>query len=91
MVALSSTKAKFVIATKVAKEAMSIKGVLNELQLNQETIQDLCDNQSATQLIKNQVYHQQSKHIDVKLQFIKDEVVRGSCGCVQDPYRCKSC
>lgn len=31
MVALSSTKAKFVIATKVAKEAMSIKGVLNEL------------------------------------------------------------
>lgn len=31
MVALSSTKAKFVIATKVVKEAVSIKGVLNEL------------------------------------------------------------
>ena len=34
------------------------------------------DNQSAIQLIKNQVYHERTKHIDVKLHFIRDEVAK---------------
>jgi len=37
-----------------------------------------CDNSSAIQLSKNQVYHERTKHIDVKLHFIREEITRGS-------------
>ncbi|KAH9680375.1 Integrase catalytic domain-containing protein [Citrus sinensis] len=78
IVALSSTEAEFVAATKAVKESMWLKGLLNELWLKQRIVEIFCDNQSAIQLIKNQVYHERTKHIDVKLHFIRDEVTKGS-------------
>ena len=36
-----------------------------------------CDNQSSTVLAKNPV-HQRLKHIDMKFQFIRDEINKGS-------------
>ena len=33
-----------------------------------------CDNQSSIVLAKNPVIHQRSKHIDIKFQFICDEI-----------------
>lgn len=80
VVALSSasTEAEFVAATKAAKESIWLKGILNELWLNQKTVQIFCDNQSAIQLVKNQMYHEWTKQIDVKLQFIRDEVAKGT-------------
>ena len=57
---------------------MWLRGLLNELWLNQKTVQVFCDNQSAIHLVKNQMYHERTKHIDVKLQFIRDEVGKGT-------------
>ena len=53
MLALSSTEAEFVAATKAVKESMWLKELLNELWLKQRTMEIFCDNQSAIQLIKN--------------------------------------
>lgn len=36
-----------------------------------------CDNQSALHLMKNPTYHKRSKHIDIKLYFIRDIVASG--------------
>ena len=33
-----------------------------------------CDNQSALHLAKNQVYHERSKHIDIRLHFVRDVI-----------------
>ena len=33
---------------------------------------------SAIHLIKNQIYHERTKHIDVRLHFIRDEVSKGA-------------
>ena len=33
-----------------------------------------CDNQSALHLMKNPMYHERSKHIDIRLHFIRDIV-----------------
>ena len=57
---------------------MWLRGLLNELWLNQKTIQVFYDNQSAIHLVKNQMYHEKTKHIDVKLQFIIDELGKGT-------------
>ncbi|KAH9806493.1 hypothetical protein KPL71_002780 [Citrus sinensis] len=78
VVALSSTEAEFIATTEAVKEATWLKGLLNELWLNQKTVQVFCDNQSAIHLVKNQMYHERTKHIDVKLQFIRDEVEKGT-------------
>ncbi|KAH9779242.1 hypothetical protein KPL71_007654 [Citrus sinensis] len=83
IVALSSTEAEFVAATEAVKESMWLKGLLNELWLKQRTMQIFCDNQSVIQLIKNQVYHERTKHIDVKFHFIKDEVAKGSVAVIK--------
>ena len=37
-----------------------------------------CDNQYSIVLVKISVVHQKSKHIDIKFQFICDEINKGS-------------
>ncbi|KAH9697779.1 Integrase catalytic domain-containing protein [Citrus sinensis] len=69
--------AEFVAATEAVKEGKWLCGILNELWLRQKIFTIFCDNQSAIHLIKNQVYHERTKHIDVRLHFIRDEVSKG--------------
>lgn len=45
-----------------------------ELGIKQDLVCMFCDNQSATHLGKNQMYHKRKTHIDVKLHFIRDEI-----------------
>ena len=78
IVALSSTEAEFIAATRAVKGSIWLRSLLNELLLKQKAVQIFCDNHSAIQLIKNQVYHERTKHIDVTLHFIRDEVAKGS-------------
>ena len=65
-------------ATDPIKEALWIKGFLSEILSTEEIITIFCDNQSALHLMKNLVYHEQSKHIDVKLHFIRDVIYNGN-------------
>ncbi|KAH9763595.1 hypothetical protein KPL70_001222 [Citrus sinensis] len=56
----------------------SISGYMFMLNMCIKTVQVFCDNQSALQLIKNPVFHERTKHIDVKLQFIREEAAKGT-------------
>ena len=61
-------------ATEAIKEALWLKGFAAELGFNSKDITIHCDNQSALHLMKNPMYHERSKHIDIKLHFIRDVV-----------------
>lgn len=74
VVALSTTEAEYMAATEAIKEALWLKGFAAELGFNSEDITVHCDNQSALHLMKNPMYHERSKHIDIKLHFIRDVV-----------------
>ena len=37
-----------------------------------------CDNSSAIHLCKNPAHHEKTKHIDIKLHFIRNEMSRGA-------------
>ena len=76
VVALSSTEAEYIAATEAAKEAMWIKGLLMELKLMQQEVVIYSDSQSAIHLCKNPVFHERSKHIQVKYHFIRDMVAQ---------------
>ena len=43
-----------------------------------DTIVILCDNQSGIRLFENLVFHDRSKHIDIRYHFIRDMVQRGA-------------
>ncbi|KAH9704893.1 Integrase catalytic domain-containing protein [Citrus sinensis] len=78
VVALSTIEAKYTAAAEAFKEAIWLKGMINELGYEQSAITVLCDSQSAINLSKNQVYHEKTKHIDIKLHFIRLEVSKGT-------------
>jgi len=58
--------------TKGVKEAIWLKGMVNELGIAQPCVIIHCDNQSVIHLANHQIYHERTKHIDVKLHFIRD-------------------
>ncbi|KAK9067917.1 hypothetical protein SSX86_012028 [Deinandra increscens subsp. villosa] len=72
VVALSTTESEFIALTEAVKEAMWLRGVINELGFNCEAVIIRCDNMGAMQLSKHQVFHERSKHINVRLHFIRD-------------------
>ncbi|KAJ0869659.1 putative RNA-directed DNA polymerase [Helianthus annuus] len=74
IVTLSTTEAEYVALTEAVKEALWLKGFVSDLGLTVDRAVVLCDSQSAVQLTKNQVYHERTKHINVKLHFIRDVV-----------------
>ena len=75
--ALSTTEAEYISATEGVKEALWIRGLVNELGLTQDVLTVFCDSQSAIHLTKNSRYHDKTKHIDVKHHFIRDIVTVG--------------
>jgi hypothetical protein len=78
-VALSFAEAEYMAASLAACEALWLRKLLLGLfrqELEATVIH--CDNQSCIRLSENPVFHDRSKHIDVKYHFIRDCVQRGS-------------
>ncbi|KAH9779695.1 Integrase catalytic domain-containing protein [Citrus sinensis] len=78
VVALSTTEAEYIAAAEALKEAIWLKGMTAELRAKQESVTVYSDSQSAIHLSKNQSHHEKTKHIDVKLHFVRLEVSRGA-------------
>ena len=53
------------------KEAVWLQGLLDDLEIDQDLLKINCDSMSAIYLIKNQVYHAKTNHIDVRFHFIR--------------------
>ena len=76
--ALSTTKAEYVVSCSASCEAVWLRNLLSDLfdlQLDATCI--YCDNQSCVKLSENPVFHDKSKHIEIKYHYIRDMVQRG--------------
>ena len=72
-VALSSTEAEYVALTEAAKEATYLKGFLETLGYERlSRVNIFCDNQGATMLALNNMYHPRTKHIDIRHHYIRE-------------------
>ncbi|KAJ0482376.1 putative RNA-directed DNA polymerase [Helianthus annuus] len=78
-VALSSTEAEYMVITKVVKEDICLKGLFKELDDRIKVTTIFCDNQSAIFLSKDQMFHDQTKHIDICYNFVRDIIEKGDC------------
>ena len=72
MVALSTTEAKYIAISKAIKEVMRLKGLVSKLLGSDVKAILMRDSQSAIYLLKNQAHHKRTKHIDVRLHFIRE-------------------
>nr|GEV08394.1 retrovirus-related Pol polyprotein from transposon TNT 1-94 [Tanacetum cinerariifolium] len=70
--ALSTTEAEYMAPTEAVKEAIWLKGLLEELGLELNTMAVNCDNQGAIHLSRNHVFHERTKHINVRYHFIRE-------------------
>lgn len=77
VVALSTTEAEYMSLTEAVKEAVWLKGLLEEFGYKQKSVEIFCDSQSAIALSKNNVHHERTKHIDVRLHYIRDMITEG--------------
>ncbi|KAK6123380.1 hypothetical protein DH2020_042881 [Rehmannia glutinosa] len=77
IVALSTTESEYVVVTEALKEALWLKGLVSEIGFLKQKVVVFSDSQSGIQLCKNLVFHDRTKHIDVRFHFIRDIVSKG--------------
>ena len=69
---------EYMAASIASCEAMWHRELLvNLLKEKMEATNILCDDQSCIKLSENPVFHDRSKHIDIRCHFIRDYVQRG--------------
>ena len=74
-VALSTAEAKYIVACDACTEAVWLRRLISGLfdQVLDSTV-IYCDNQSCVKLSENPVFHDRSKHIEIKYYFMFDKV-----------------
>lgn len=83
-VALSSTEAEYMALSEAAKEAMYLARFLREIGFVElANVNLFCDNNGARKLAENPVYHNRTKHIDVRHHFVREVL---QCGYLQVNY-----
>ena len=76
--ALSSFEAKYMAASTASCKAIWLRKLLvNLFRRNMEVTRIMCDNLSCIKLSENPVFHDRSKHIDIRCLFVRDCVQRG--------------
>ena len=60
---MSTTEAEYIAVTEVVKEAIWLRGLVEDLDLNKGVNTVFCDSQSAIHLTNHQMYHERTKQM----------------------------
>lgn len=74
-VALSSTEAEYMALSSASKELVYLRNLIADIGFASFVSNPIVlygDNLSAQQLVKNPIYHARSKHIDIKVHFVRE-------------------
>jgi hypothetical protein len=78
-ISLSTAEAEYIVACSASCEAIWLRKLLTGLfDLEMEATVILCDNQSCIKMTENHVFHDKSKHIEIRYHYICDMVQRGA-------------
>ncbi|GKC17160.1 hypothetical protein Tco_1013942 [Tanacetum coccineum] len=76
-VAMSSAKAKYVVAARCCAQVLWIKSQPADYDILYDKVPIFCDNTSAISISNNPVLHSRTKHIDIRYHFIRDHILKG--------------
>jgi hypothetical protein len=74
VIAQSTSEAGYMAIAEACRESAWLKGLYAELCGDYSYVNLFCDSQSAIYLTKDQIFHERSKHIDVKYHYVRDVV-----------------
>jgi len=78
-ISLNTMEAEYIDASSASCETIWLQKLLTSLfDLEMEATTILCDNQSCIKMIENSVFHDGSKHIEIRYHYICDMVHRGA-------------
>jgi hypothetical protein len=78
-IALSTAEAEYIAACSASCEAIWLRKLLTSLfDLEMEATMILCDNQSCIKITENPVFHDKTKHIEIRYNYIRDMVDKGA-------------
>jgi hypothetical protein len=72
-------EAEYIAACSASCESIWLRKLLTDLfELEMRETLILCDNQSCIKMTKNPVFHDRSKHMEIRYHYIRDMVQRGA-------------
>lgn len=78
IVALSSTEAEYIALSSTVREALWTLQLRDEIcQKSGDALTIYCDNQSAIKLASSEAYRPRTKHIDIRLHHVRDQLSSG--------------
>jgi hypothetical protein len=78
-ISLSTAEAEYIVACSAScKDIWLWKSLTGLFDLELEATMILCDNQSCIMMTENHVFHDKSKHIEIRYHYICDMVQRGA-------------
>nr|GEV42810.1 copia protein [Tanacetum cinerariifolium] len=75
--AISTTEAEYVSAEKACQQALWMKQPLIDYDVRLDDVPIMCDNKGAIDLSKNPMQHSRTKHIEIRHDFLRDNVQKG--------------
>ncbi|KAJ7964257.1 Retrovirus-related Pol polyprotein from transposon TNT 1-94 [Quillaja saponaria] len=78
IVVLSTTETDYIAAAEAVNEFIWSKDLVSDLGLQHKSLVVFCDIHNAIHLAKNKVYHEMTKHIDVRDHFLRDVIYEGA-------------
>ncbi|XP_031285016.1 secreted RxLR effector protein 161-like [Pistacia vera] len=75
-VALLSTEVEYIAIADVFREAIWLQGMLSKANLFDGKVTIYSNSQSVILLSKNPIYHERTKHVDVRFHFVRDLVTQ---------------
>lgn len=74
-VAMSSTEAEYMALSEATKEGIRLRNLLLELGFGEiAKISIFCDSNGAIKLAENPIFHNRTKHIDVRHHFVREAI-----------------
>ena len=73
VVALSTTEAEYIVLSTATQEAVRLRSLLSDIKIT-PTIPTIIreDNQGTIHVARNPISHTRTKHIDIKLHFVRE-------------------
>ena len=85
-VTLSTCESEYVVATACYTQLIWMDYQLSDLGIQvSKPISIMCDNLSAIQLSKNPIMHSRTKHVAIKIHFLRDKVLNNELKLVYVP------
>jgi len=77
-IVLSTAEAEYISVAQCCSQLLWIRNQLADYEIHENNVPIFCDNNVASSLSKNPILYSRAKHIEIKNDFIREHVQKGT-------------